>query len=103
MSRRRAKPPTDRARPAQHQAFLVAHASAADMLAAQREARAGLVVLRLVDRIKVGVPREQRPTPQELRAARRVVGDVEPASIRDTLDRVLDAVSDACAGASPFV
>lgn len=73
------------------------------MLAAQREARAGLVVLRLVDRIKVGVPREQRPTPSELRAARRVIGDVEPASIRDTLDRVLDAVTDACTGARPFV
>lgn len=73
------------------------------MLAAQREARAGLVVLRLVDRIKVGVPREHRPTPRELRAARRVVADVEPASIRDTVDRVLDAVIDACTGARPFV
>jgi tetratricopeptide (TPR) repeat protein len=73
------------------------------MLAAQREARAGLIVLRLVDRIKVGVPREQRPTAGELRAARRAVGDVEPATIRDTLDRVLDAVTDACTGARPFV
>ncbi len=73
------------------------------MLSAQREARAGLAVLRLVDRIKVGVPREQRPTPSELRAARRLIADVEPASIRDTLDRVLDAVTDACTGARPFV
>jgi tetratricopeptide (TPR) repeat protein len=103
MSRRRAKPPVDRARPAQHHAFLAAHTSASDLLSAQREARAGLAVLRLVDRIKVGVPREQRPTPRELRAARRVIADVEPASIRDTLDRVLDAVTDACTGARPFV
>ena len=103
MSRRRTKSPADRARPAQHQAFLAAHAGATDMLAAQREARAGLVVLRLVDRIRVGVPREQRPTARELKAASRVVADVEPASIRDTLDRVLDAVTDACTGARPFV
>jgi tetratricopeptide (TPR) repeat protein len=73
------------------------------MLAAQREARAGLVVLRLVDRIRVGVPREQRPTPRELREARRIVSDIEPASIRDTLDRVLDAVADACGATHPFV
>jgi hypothetical protein len=73
------------------------------MLAAQREARAGLTVLRLVDRIRVGTPREQRPTPRELQAARRMVGDIEPATIRDTLDRVLDAVVDVCAATSPFV
>ena len=104
MSRRRAKSPADGARPAHHHAFLTAHASALDMLSAQREARAGLAVLRLVDRIKVGVPREQRPTPRDLRAARRrAIADVEPASIRDTLDRVLDAVTDACTGARPFV
>ena len=106
MSRRRAKSPADRARPAPpnaHRAFLAAHASATDTLSAQREARAGLYVLRLVDSLRVGLPREQRPTPRELRAARRLVADVEPAAIRDTLDRVLDAVTDACGGTRPFV
>jgi tetratricopeptide (TPR) repeat protein len=103
MRRRRATSPADRPRPEQHQAFLSAHAGAADVLAAQREARAGLTVLRLLARIRVGVPGEHRPTPPELKAARRAVADAEPALIRDTLDRVLDALTDACLGRRPFV
>jgi tetratricopeptide (TPR) repeat protein len=73
------------------------------MLAAQREARAGLVVLRLLDRMRVSIPREDRPTVHELRSARRIVGDTGPTMIRDTLDSVLDALVDACGGRRPFV
>jgi hypothetical protein len=73
------------------------------MLAAQREARAGLAVLKLLDRMRVGVSREERLTLHELRAVRRVVADTGPTLIRDTLDSVLDALTDACIGRRPFV
>jgi tetratricopeptide (TPR) repeat protein len=103
MSRRRAKSPPERPRSVEHEAFLSAHPGAADAPSAEREARAGLTVLRLVDRIKVGVPREQRPSSAELRGAQRTVADIEPAAIRDTLDSVLATVIDACQGTRPFV
>jgi tetratricopeptide (TPR) repeat protein len=32
-----------------------------------------------------------------------MVADIEPASIRDPIDRVLNAVTDACTGSAPFV
>lgn len=73
------------------------------MLAAQREARAGLAILRLLDRMRVSVPREERPTLPELRSVRRIVADTGPSLICDTLDSVLDALTDACIGRRPFV
>jgi tetratricopeptide (TPR) repeat protein len=103
MSRRRAKSSSERPRAVAHEAFHAAHADAADTPSAEREARAGLTVLRLVDRIRVGVPLEQRPTAPELRAAKRAVADIEPASIRDTLDSVLATITDAWQGTRPFV
>jgi tetratricopeptide (TPR) repeat protein len=73
------------------------------MLAAQREAQAGLSVLRLLDRMRVSVPREERPTVQELRSVQRMVADTGPSLICDTLDSVLAALTDACIGRRPFV
>ncbi len=73
------------------------------MLAAQREARAGLGVLKLLDRMRVAVPRDERPTLSELRSVQRMVAETAPSLICDTLESVLDALTDACIGRRPFV
>lgn len=68
-------------------------------MAARREAVAGLAVLRFLDRIRVGVSREQWPTAPEFRRVRLLVADMgHGAGLRDTLAGVLEALAEACAG-----
>jgi tetratricopeptide (TPR) repeat protein len=68
-----------------HEAFVVAaRATTRGAAPARRVARGGLAVLRLLD--------ARRPTPAELRAARRFVAAVDSAPLRGLLTELVDAL-----------